>query len=158
MWWSNATHTATLLPLGARHKRAHILMHARPAVPPQPGHRMPGQSEGMNFTQRLLFGVASVGLAAAGALGLSAGTPSTTASPEASGSQSPLRGTTPLDGAATLDGTAPLDGTATLPPASIGGWRTVEAGALLSGRPAEITARVSARASQGATPTTEVKA
>lgn len=97
----------------------------------------------MNFTQRLLLGVASVGLAAAGALGLNTGAPVATEAQSAfSGSTTlgpPAAGT-----AAHADTEAAVAATGTHT-STTSGWRIVSAGDLLSNRPTEITARVSAR-------------
>jgi hypothetical protein len=87
----------------------------------------------MNFTQRVLTGVASVSLAAAGVLGLGAGWGiSNGHGPQGESSEARI-------GAASLSSGPSVSTTA-------GAWRTVSAESLLGGGAADITARSHHRA------------
>ncbi len=90
----------------------------------------------MNFTQRVLTGVASVSLAAAGVLGLGAGW-------GLSNGHGPQGGASEArSGAATLASS----GLATVSTGSAPAWRTVSAASLLGSAPADVTARSHHRA------------
>ncbi|WP_394162806.1 hypothetical protein [Galactobacter valiniphilus] len=85
----------------------------------------------MNFTQRVLTGVASVSLAAAGVLGLGAGW-------GLSNGHGPQGGASEArSGSVTAGGS----GLASVSTGSSSAWRTVSAEALLGSAPADVTAR-----------------